>query len=176
MNLGFMMQFPGTHRHLKNQKTYFPEKILLCIQEEKLAGDDFKAREWVTKYWDKFGDKLGSKLTDMDDIAPKKHTIRSDVYDRWKAGNNIHFVVGNQTKHRFQFAPVIQCKSVQKIEIVYWMGCGGFPAVVVNERSLSHDEIEQLAINDGFPSSKEFFQWFNTDFKGTLIHWTNLKY
>jgi hypothetical protein len=173
MNLGFMMQFPETHRHLKNQKTYFPEKILLCIQEEKLAGDDFKTREWVTKYWDKFGDKLGNKLTDMDDIVPKKHTIRFDVYDRWKAGNNIHFLVGNQTKHRFQFAPVVPCKSVQKIEIIQH---GLILIVKVDDRGLSLEEIEQLAINDGFNSIDHFRKWFNTDFKGNLIHWTNLKY
>ena len=34
----------------------------------------------------------------------------------------------------------------------------------------------QLAINDGFESLKHFFEYFNEDFEGKIIHWTDLKY
>ena len=50
-------------------------------------------------------------------ISPKIHTIREDKADLWKPGRKIHPVVFNRTKNRFQFAPVLECKSVQGIEI-----------------------------------------------------------
>lgn len=36
--------------------------------------------------------------------------------------------------------------------------------------------VEVLAKNDGFSGVKEFFEWFSEDFKGKIIHWTDLKY
>lgn len=42
--------------------------------------------------------------------------------------------------------------------------------------------IQELAINDGFSGDgwggpvKEFFKWFNEDFEGVLIHWTDKMY
>lgn len=107
---------------------------------------------------------------------PKIHTIRADEKDRWKVGNKIHFVINNRTKNRFQFAPVITVKSIQKIEIVYWMGCGDYPAVVIDGQTLKNREVETLAKNDGFDSVEDFFSWFNSDFKGKIIHWTDCSY
>lgn len=37
-------------------------------------------------------------------------------------------------------------------------------------------EPKTLALNDGFESVKQFFQWFNEPFVGKLIHWTDSKY
>ncbi len=48
--------------------------------------------------------------------------------------------------------------------------------VLVDDRKLKIEEVNQLAINDGFNSVDDFFQYFNTDFTGKLIHWTDLKY
>ena len=50
-------------------------------------------------------------------VKPKKHTIRKDEKDRWKVGNDIHFVINNRTKNRFQFAPITKVKSIQIIKI-----------------------------------------------------------
>jgi len=33
-----------------------------------------------------------------------------------------------------------------------------------------------LSANDGFDSVEQFFQWFDKDFKGKLIHWTDYEY
>lgn len=38
------------------------------------------------------------------------------------------------------------------------------------------EEIFKLAVNDGFPDAISFFQWFDSDFEGQIIHWTDLKY
>ena len=52
-------------------------------------------------------------------FKPKYHSIREDKNNRWRPGVKIHMVVFNRTKNRFQFAPVLECKSVQDINIVY---------------------------------------------------------
>jgi predicted nucleotide-binding protein (sugar kinase/HSP70/actin superfamily) len=36
--------------------------------------------------------------------------------------------------------------------------------------------MNKLAINDGFEDMHQFFKWFDTDFKGKIIHWTDLRY
>lgn len=104
----------------------------------------------------------------------KIHTIREDKKDRWKAGNKIHFVINNRTKNRLQFAPVLPCVSTQKIIIEY----SAFfpPLVAVDGRKLNRWEIKELAINDGFDSVEDFFSWFNEDFTGKIIHWTDCLY
>ncbi len=48
--------------------------------------------------------------------------------------------------------------------------------VKVDGRLLDKDEIHRLANKDGFYNILEFFNWFNTDFDGQIIHWTDLKY
>lgn len=127
----------------------------------------------------------GGYYTQMD-LHPKLHTIRHDPNGRWKPGMKIHPRINNRTKNSFQFAPTLECVSVQEIDIEYWIGLikegygvrvhGGQCMVTIDEVLLSTSEVEQLALNDGFPSVEAFFQWFNEDFKGVLIHWTELRY
>ena len=38
------------------------------------------------------------------------------------------------------------------------------------------DQMETLAIADGFDSIEDFFKYFTNDFTGKIIHWTDLKY
>ena len=118
-------------------------------------------------------------------ISPKIHTIREDKADLWKPGRKIHPVVFNRTKDRFQFAPVLECKSVQKIEIRYipempWRGCikinGIFKSVFNSNFSDDKDFLNQLALNDGFNSVEDFFRFFSKDFSGKIINWTDFKY
>jgi len=40
----------------------------------------------------------------------------------------------------------------------------------------SKENLERLAINDGFSCGDEFLKWFNKDFEGQIIHWTELRY
>ena len=107
----------------------------------------------------------------------KLHTIRVDESNRWKTGMDIHFVINNRTPQRFQFAPVVKCTGDQKIEILYSFPdnlLSAFPRVFVDGVWLP--DATQLAINDGFNSVEDFFAWFNKDFTGKIIHWTDLRY
>lgn len=120
-------------------------------------------------------------------LHPKFHTIRPDPHNRWRPGTKIHFVINNRTKDRFQFAPVIEVKSVQEIEITRHGPLAEIPMTmkyhrvgmkVVIDGGLvdGYEMLEFLALNDGFNSVEDFLKYFNYDFSGKIIHWTDLKY
>ncbi len=51
--------------------------------------------------------------------------------------------------------------------------------VSIDQKSLTLKEISELAINDGFESTRRFFEWFEnygSEFSGKLIHWTDKRY
>lgn len=169
MTLSFSTQING-------EPNFFIEKIWCGLLKNETV-DELEYPNHICNFSDRFGRKWDGIENDLPIIcAPKIHTIRADKKDRWKVGNKIHFVINNRTKNRFQFAPVIPVKSIQKIEIVYWMGCGDYPAVVIDGQSLKNSDVETLAKNDGFDSVEDFFSWFNSDFKGKIIHWTDYSY
>jgi hypothetical protein len=156
----------GFSKKINNKPTFFVEKIWASL------GFDIKTglvRDLIfdSPIW-----------FNPEPMKPKKHTIRKDEKDRWKVGNDIHFVINNRTKNRFQFAPIIKVQSIQKIEMVI--------RGVKNERPINvyiDDEIiglgnglEQLALNDGFDSLEDFYDYFKDGFKGKLIHWTDARY
>lgn len=120
----------------------------------------------------------------------KIHTIREDKHNRWRVGNTIHFATGVRTKNYKQFGEDV-CRSVQSIMIKHRGGkymCLSFD----NETGVwidgelrftitgiihnGTDFMNLLAKNDGFKNYDEFFQWFNKDFQGKIIHWTKFKY
>lgn len=157
------------------QPNFFAEKIWQSLMDNKISEYiDYRNYEILfddkfDRYWDGSRTIFNSKL----------HTIREDKNNRWKAGNNIHFVINNRTKDRFQFAPVVKCVSVQYIEISHTsLSRKNFskPFVKVDGKYLLYSEMKSLAINDGFPSVEAFFQFFDKDFNGKIIHWTDLKY
>ena len=107
----------------------------------------------------------------------KKHTIREDKNDRWKPGMKIHFATGVRTRLYHQFYEGF-CKSTQKIQIL-WDNISlnvEFVSILIDGRLIDLDEVETLAINDGFEDVSEFLNWFSEDFEGKIIHWTDLKY
>ena len=156
----------GFSTTINNKPTYFVEKIWTSlgydIQTAKIRDMIFDCPIWFNP----------------EPMKPKKHTIRKDEKDRWKVGNDIHFVINNRTKNRFQFAPITKVKSIQKIEIVI--------RGVKNERPINvyidgkiiglGNGLEELAINDGFDSLDEFYDYFKDGFVGKLIHWTDARY
>lgn len=180
MTLSFSTKWPDRMGELAGQPNHFEQKIWNC-----LLGIDY----------DRFSDYLhpdglpsrsfGILPTYKEKIHPAKlHTIREDPHNRWTPGMDIHMVINNRTKDRFQFAPVLKCVSVQKIEIE-WMN--GVAWVSIDNRTFTTfrkangrceygENAKDLARNDGFPSVEAFFKYFNSDFKGELIHWTNFKY
>ncbi len=120
--------------------------------------------------------EYGADLYDIDRYLPKHHTLREDKTSRWKRGRKIHPVIHNRTPDRFQFAPTIKCISVQSIYIK-----PTFKDVTIHSewhqpKDLNKSEIDLLASNDGFDSTEDFWRWFDKDFVGKIIHWTDLKY
>lgn len=114
-------------------------------------------------------------------FIPKIHTIREG--DRWKKGNSIQMAVGVRTKHYKQFNKGIpelsECISTQKINIVWGKSTLGKHVQVfidsVNVTSINAI-IDTLVINDGFANRKDFFNYFNEDFEGQIVQWTDFKY
>jgi len=103
----------------------------------------------------------------------KIHTIREDKYNRWYAGRIIQFWFGNPRNVKnnpYQFKEGI-CTSTQIIEIKN-------KCIYIENRELKllSDKVNLLAIQDGFDSVHELFEWFNKDFTGKVIHWTDYKY
>jgi len=172
--------------------TGFVEKIIKSLEEEGTIsrrdrmGLMAKASQIVK-------DKIGIYInTDgYEAIRPKKHTIRAPRKKRQiRAGDKLHLAIFNRSTSRLQFAPTLKCTHIDEIAI-HWEIFPGqsrvvvlvnghweiFPGqsrvvVLVNGRRLSADEVRELAINDGFDNTHDFFQWFNQDFKGYIIHWT----
>lgn len=152
MILGFKTQINGN-------PTHFVQKILACKLEE------YKK-----------------------DFIPKIHSIRKGK--RWKAGNVIHMATGVRTKKYFRFngdgIGLDVCKAVQTIEIkeiaitdsnyCYVTEDHKIFTVTVDGWKFTRDGIKILAFNDGFESAEDFFKWFDKDFEGQIIHWTDFKY
>ncbi|MEI8086941.1 MAG: hypothetical protein WCG93_12075 [Paludibacter sp.] len=114
----------------------------------------------------------------------KLHTIREDVHNRWRAGMTMHMATGVRTK-QYKCFKLDVCNGTQIIEIKWSRLYKDAPraAVYVDDRCIGSYTnmypsgfLKVLARNDGFDSVQEFFEWFKEDFKGKLIHWTDLRY
>lgn len=175
MNLGFSTK-------INNKSTYFVEKIINCLLYDLKLGAELNP--FLNS--EKLGYKDKTELIEsINSRCPKRHTMRTNDKTRWNVENNIHFVINNRTPKRFQFTPVIPVKSVQKIEIKWML----FTKEIINRKPIVWIDslpfydvttglnrgIEILSKNDGFESEKEFFEWFNVDFIGKIIHWTDVK-
>lgn len=179
MTIAFSTQWPkNMPKHMAGKPTYFVEKIFNaftynCTEKvDKTILEEYAVGLFVRGYRGPFSGR------------PKVHTIREDKKNNWKPGNDIHFVINNRTPDRFQFAPVIKCVSVQNFKISYhiiknWDGTiknDNAPMIRIDGRVLNGTEAKDLALNDGFDSLEDFLSWFNKDFNGKIIHWTDLKY
>lgn len=162
---------------LNGNPTYFVDKIWLGLIDRKLSTIDMcRAYETARK-------TAGHKpFSIVPHYKPKIHTLRDDVKNRWKVGSMIDFFINARQKSMFRFAPKIMVVSVQWIEIkwlqkkdstLYWYHGG---TVCIDGVFLDCKQCEQLAVNDGFDSVEDFFAYFNKDFKGKIIHWTDLRY
>lgn len=148
MILGFKKTFPW------GEPTNFKEKILAGVGFGPIAG------------------------------PPKIHTIRAG--SRWKAGDLIHMAYGVRSKNYEQFNKGIEglqrVVSVQEIEMEWFENAkqkGSWIVKITIDGKFVHDprETNRLAVNDGFASFLEFFDWFShKDFKGQIIHWTDYRY
>lgn len=103
----------------------------------------------------------------------KIHTIRTDTTDRWKSGKLIHFATNVRTKNYWNFKQGV-CISTQQIEIRY--NELNDVKIFVDGKKLTLKQQQELARNDGFDCFASFLLWFNDDFTGKIIHWTDFKY
>lgn len=184
MILGFKQHFPW------HEPTFFREKILLgagktvIIPEMNVVMDN-KKPGYV------------SHVSQNPILKPKLHTMREDKHNRWKPGMSIQMVYRGpkySIKHEFNkgIPELSKCVSTQKVEI-YYSDMNGTKSVsihidnelfgVVNFTDegkpyfgLDEKEMKQFMYNDGFDSPEDFFRWFNKDWTGKLIHFTDLKY
>ncbi len=153
-----------------------PTFFIIKIWESLALKNDFNSSEFI-HYRDAYKLKFGHPWSILfKSYHPKHHTIRQDEKNLWVPGRKIHMVVFNRTKNRFQFAPVLEVKSVQKIEIIRTSDYLNETIVKVDNRQLQQKEVQLLAWNDGFDNLIDFWLWFSGGFTGKIIHWTNLKY
>jgi len=168
--LGFSTKWP---QHMDGGDTDFVAKIWKGLEQELNILDyvNFMIDSW----YDIREESVRLFPSSLDSFNPKLHTIRHDPKNLWKPGRKIHPVVFNRTKKRFQFAPVLECKSVQKIEIKY----NNYSRNIFidnNHLTMYYQDLNKLSKNEGFNLVDDFFRFFNKDFEGKIIHWTNYKY
>lgn len=167
MTLAFMTTFPAKLDTIGGKPTFFPEKIWASLFK---CGVAMRLTEFVAK-----GNVLAKDFSDsIMHFNAKRHSIRVDQANRWQVGKMIHFVINNRRPGRLHFAPLVSVTGVQTIVIENMFLDR---RVYVDGRMLEASEIDELAINDGFDNSTDFFAYFGMDdFTGKLIHWTDLKY
>lgn len=120
-------------------------------------------------------------------LGIKIHSMREDTHNRWKPGMKIQMAHGVRTKNYRCFDDTKICTGIQSIKIKYLLITGYQGVVEVRiggklfysqfgEDSYGSCNLELLAKNDGFDSTSDFFEWFNHDFEGRILHWTDFRY
>lgn len=171
---------------INGKPTYFVESIWEGLMRY-IFEEDKEYISYLNLHKRTFGDYWDWFPEDHQRLEnPKIHTIREDKKDRWKAGTKIDFFINCRQKNMFRFAPVLPVVSVQKVEIKWipltipsgekrpWVRIDG-KSIFTIEHFIT-EEMNQLAKNDGFDTVEDFFAYFNEDFTGKIIHWTDLKY
>jgi len=112
----------------------------------------------------------------------KIHTIRQDKHNRWKVGNKIHFWMGNPRntnckKKPYPFATGLVSR-VEDIRMDFAIPEDWQPDVVyIGENIIlrSPEELNDLAVNDGFEDWAKMKLFFNSEnqFFGKIIFWKN---
>lgn len=157
---------------IDDQPNYFVEKIWkgLTSLSVHLEKDYY---QYLQRHLEKFNRSWdGDQYTEF--LEPKLHTIRKDVDDLWRAGMEITMVIDKDSPQEFQFAPILSCQSIQKIEL--HKTDNGWVQIRIDGRFLTAEEVQQFAVNDGFSNADALYAYFKGSFKGKLIHWTAFKY
>lgn len=166
---------------INGKATYFVEKIWQGFpNQEQYLDEWFQLESKIYEGYEFSPDASG--------MRPKLHTIREDELDRWNPGEMIDFYIRTKENFMFCFAPSVPVVSTQEIIINWFSDVRDLSAselapqrfnhldVVIGKNVLTISEVEKLAINDGFESVEDFFAYFNKDFTGKIIHWTDLRY
>lgn len=130
----------------------------------------FKGYLWETMFKEKILSCL--KPNPLNHHRPKKHTFREDEKQRWKQGNLIHFCYYHRKPDQDNFHIGI-CTGVQKIHIIHELDS---VLIFIDDKLFPQSRHLELAFNDGFDSLENFYEWFDRDWTGKIIHWTKLRY
>jgi hypothetical protein len=167
--------------HIAGKPTHFPEKIITGLDLPDYRKDTLF--DLLSEILDPEGKQFDQGLANpFFPHHPKLHTIREDKNNRWRVGMSIQYYINARQPNMHSFAPNGIVKSIQEIEIKHWREEEYYPVVEIEGKrhyayeKEGYEAIEQLALNDGFDSVDDFLDYFNQDFKGKLIHWTDLKY
>lgn len=157
---------------INDQPNYFIEKIWkgLMALSSHLDSEYYRYQERHIQKFDRNWD--GDTYTEF--LEPKVHTIRRDPEGFWHPGMEIAMVIYKDTSDEFQFVPMLHCTSIQKIEIR--QSAEERYSVSVDGKILDEQQLNNLAINDGFPSAEELLSYFSGNFSGRILHWTALRY
>ena len=180
MVLGFTYMTPGKLYRKMGPRTGFPESVLSSQYgsedevPEKYRLDPEDAR---IAYW-----KVGK-------VRPKIHTLRKPS-KRKKAGSKLHPTIDARKPETFQFCPVLELISKQKLEIEWTRDANNRPMALVRVdnglfgwarysgslMTFCSPSIKEMALNDGFPNADAFFGWFDEDGEYEILHWTDKEY
>jgi hypothetical protein len=175
MKLEFTRRFPAGLKNLSLKPTYFIDKISRCL----VVTNQLKAIDFCG-FYDSYKYKF-DKSYDLDETeTPKLHTIRRNLFNKWQETSEIEFCINRNSEDEFQFAPTTSIIALQFIRISYneadcEKACSE-PAIYIDEKPIDLKTLSALAVNDGFENVVDFLTYFNTNFTGIIIHWTNLKY
>jgi hypothetical protein len=121
----------------------------------------------------------------------KIHTMRKDITDFWQTNKSINSFYFTSRPHMTKIHPTLPVVNIQKIKIVHDLE--HVTVIIFSGTEISmmkkiikvgknflmpdHDDsILKMAQNDGFLNLKQFFTFFNKDWEGKIIHWTNKMY
>lgn len=178
MILSFSTKWPQRMTACAGQPNYFVEKILNSFKTANVVEPGIVNVNGL----ERVGYIFNAKHYNI--AKPKLHTIRAG--NRWRPGMKIHMAINNRSKDYLQFAPTIECVSVQDISILH---ASGHAEVKIDGEwfgEIYHyglDDIHEytndlltLVQNDGFESVEQLFTYFNQNFVGQIVHWTSLRY
>lgn len=138
MVLSFKTQING-------KPTHFREKILVHLGEDAISAY-YKRRAEL------YQEAVPAGLACWD--KPKKLTIRDDPHFRWRPGLKIHFATGARTKDYECFA-IGECTKVADLFFHFYEDYS-FSMKLDGKGNFSNEELNQLAIDDGFDSWEDF--------------------
>lgn len=170
--LKFSKFWPEKMGEWAGKETYFRKKIWAMLIPNSSAEIMY---EWGIDY----GEKVKY-------AEPKFHTIRRG--NKYKAGDIVSPISVDQNGNEFQFAPEMEIISIQDISIRYekmasgeWVhivigGINGMDLPYFFTEDYNNSRLEAFIKNDGFESPEQFFKYFNEDFEGQILHFTDLRY
>ena len=118
-----------------------------------------------------------SRFAPLVESGEKRQTIRAYRKDGRdpREGDRLYLWTGLRTKGARKLGES-NCISARPLTLRFEHGAGMFGTM--NGRRLAFDELEEIAMSDGFYGTEEMAEWFSSThglpFRGLLIEWGDL--